>query len=238
MKQKFILLVLIAFNLNAQSSFQATYKISYDLEVKKKEINEKLKNDPTYDPSFTLEIMGLNDFYQKNVKIHLIFYENKAVSYYDGAMTSDAFNQTQKDFSKYNFETLYFSDLEKNKYYECYPFYNKNFNIILENINWNVTSETKKINDFVCYLAIHPLTPERKIWFTYDIPISLGPRQFFGAPGLIIEVESYNMTISLESISFKNVKTDKVKMPKGEIVTKQEMDNIAKKARQAQYGRQ
>jgi GLPGLI family protein len=233
----FIFYILFIQSIYSQNAFHAVYRIEFDSKSKKEQINELIKKDPNYDPTFTLNLIAMFEFYQKNVKVNLILNENKAISFYDGTMTSDAFNQIQKDFSQSTFETVYFSDLNSNKYYESYPFYGKNFNIIKKKSNWIITNESKKINDLLCFKAFDEKDSQIEIWFTYDFPFRVGPIKFNGAPGLIIEVKNHKISYILESISFKNVKTDKVKMPKGDIVTEEEMNKIGQKVRQAQYGR-
>ena len=239
MRKTIVIILFSLSNIFAQTqSFHVLYSVQYDLVSMKKYAEEQQKKSPDLDHSITELIFDVFDYQQKNAKLHLIFHESKSVCYYEGKLSSDAFNDFQKTFYSGRLEEIYYTDLTTVNNYEFYPLHNKNFLIAQEKIEWVVTTETKDINTIKCFKAYNKNNPKDEIWFTYDLPYGVGPLKYFGVPGLILEVKINDTLITAESISFKNVKTDKVKMPKGEIVTKQEMDNIAKKARQAQYGRQ
>lgn len=72
-----------------------------------------------------------------------------------------------------------------------------------KSIDWEITNETKKILGFECLKAIsrnkkHLIT----LWFTNEIPVSAGPSNFLGLPGLVLWAEDYFSTISVEKISY------------------------------------
>lgn len=53
---------------------------------------------------------------------------------------------------------------------------------------WNITSETKKIQNYTCYKAATSFRGNNfEAWFTPDIPINAGPWKLYGLPGLIVE---------------------------------------------------
>jgi GLPGLI family protein len=55
-------------------------------------------------------------------------------------------------------------------------------------ISWELLNETKNINSFSCQKAIGNFRGRTYIvWFTNDIPVSLGPWKLNGLPGLILE---------------------------------------------------
>jgi GLPGLI family protein len=57
-----------------------------------------------------------------------------------------------------------------------------------KNIEWELFDETKKINNFLCQKASCNFRGRTFIvWFTNDIPVSLGPWKLNGLPGLILE---------------------------------------------------
>ena len=55
-------------------------------------------------------------------------------------------------------------------------------------ISWELLNETKKINSFNCQKARGNFRGRiYTVWFTNDIPVSLGPWKLNGLPGLILE---------------------------------------------------
>jgi GLPGLI family protein len=84
----------------------------------------------------------------------------------------------------------------------------------LPNYEWKLTNETKKIGAYSCQKAIYTKIVETKkfstgmeemetgtdtlkteAWFTIDIPVSNGPNDYYGLPGLILEVKTGNMVV-------------------------------------------
>lgn len=102
--------------------------------------------------------------------------------------------------------------------------------------DWKLQNEFKFIENFKCYKAVTytNLTPEKKIkieaWFTPEIPVSYGPRNFNGLPGLILELSDDKVTFCAKSINFnkeiKNVKIDTF----SKRITQLEFDLLIEKA--------
>ncbi len=73
-------------------------------------------------------------------------------------------------------------------------------------IKWVITKEQKKIGKFTCTKAttIH-FESEITAWFTDEIALSNGPDEYGNLPGMILELETYNKTISATKILTKAV---------------------------------
>lgn len=84
-----------------------------------------------------------------------------------------------------------------------------------KNKAWTITSETKKINNFLCYKATlvdvvenskgrfeHPVIA----WFCPELPYSFGPLKFGGLPGLIIELQTRDGVFGLTKLSINSEK--------------------------------
>ncbi|WP_083917653.1 GLPGLI family protein [Riemerella columbina] len=70
---------------------------------------------------------------------------------------------------------------------------------------WEIKNEVKKINGISCQKAISNIKGNKVIaWFTKDIPVSYGPLNYWGLPGLIVQVENFFSTITLTSIKYSN----------------------------------
>lgn len=64
-------------------------------------------------------------------------------------------------------------------------------------------------------------------WFTPQIPISNGPGEYGGLPGLIMELSFYRTTILCSKIVLNTKKADKIDRPKkGQKVTREEYNKI------------
>lgn len=98
-------------------------------------------------------------------------------------------------------------------------------------IKWTITQETKKIGDYLCFkaVAVKKVRDDKPLikitaWFTPTIPVSFGPIDYFGLPGLILEV-SYNRI---------NIKATKIVLnPKEKIVIQK--PNKGKRMTNAEY---
>ena len=67
-------------------------------------------------------------------------------------------------------------------------------------------------------------------WYTPQIPVSHGPGEYTGLPGLILEVSADNTTILCSKIVMNPEDKTKIEAPsKGKEVTKKEYQNIVQK---------
>ncbi|WP_417371214.1 GLPGLI family protein [Gelidibacter japonicus] len=66
-------------------------------------------------------------------------------------------------------------------------------------------------------------------WYTPQIPVNQGPGEYWGLPGLILEVNSGRTTILCSKIEINPTDKTEIKAPsKGKVVTKREYDDIVK----------
>ena len=73
-------------------------------------------------------------------------------------------------------------------------------------------------------------TPEVEFitaWYTLDIPVSNGPADYWGLPGLILEVSQGDTTMLCTKIVMNPKDAVEIKSPtKGKVVTQSEFDDI------------
>ena len=95
---------------------------------------------------------------------------------------------------------------------------------------WKITGEQKMILDFPCQQAvIEEDSTKTFAWFTPAIPVSAGPANFGGLPGLILSIESGDgkMTTTATEVDFSEVDKEKLSAPKkGKKVSREEFDQI------------
>lgn len=121
----------------------------------------------------------------------------------------------------------------------------------LYKINWEMGTATKKIGNYTCYKAKAFVSkeelewynfswsdlrrnneenkeenPEEELkvveaWYTLQIPVAHGPAEFWGLPGLILEVSSGNTTLLCTEIEINAKEKISIEAPnKGEEITK------------------
>lgn len=139
--------------------------------------------------------------------------------------------------------------------------FDKEFLIVdkLEDNNWRLINETKKIGDYTCYKAevIIPISQKQReeyaeylkrsekkkdlfprdepkdevvtAWYTPEIPVSFGPANYHGLPGLILELNLRKQIILCSKVTLSQKSNMVIKVPNiGKRVTRIEFDKIEK----------
>jgi GLPGLI family protein len=71
-------------------------------------------------------------------------------------------------------------------------------------IDWNIKTETKNIGNYKVTKAIGDFRGrEYTAWFTYEIPLPIGPWKLKGLPGAILEVKDKEGTFEIKLISIE-----------------------------------
>ncbi len=91
------------------------------------------------------------------------------------------------------------------------------------NFSWGEIRNQKPANDVTKDVAM----TEIEAWYTPQIPVSQGPLEYWGLPGLILEVNSGNTTMLCYKIVINPDEKGSIEAPsKGKIVAKQEYKQI------------
>ncbi len=151
-----------------------------------------------------------------------------------------------------------YKNIKENRYTNQNESYSKLFLIQdkLEDLNWELASETKNIGDYTCYKATFKrevevresgisvngdkdLDEETKpkmeeititAWYTPQIPVNNGPGNYHGLPGLILEVTDGTQTLMCSKVVLNPEKSIEIKEPKkGQEVTQKKYDAIMEK---------
>ena len=138
-------------------------------------------------------------------------------------------------YSGRNREYVIFRDFEKETKTEIIEMLGKTFIIedSLRSPKWKVMNKIKDVNGHVCMLAVTEDTIKRQkieAWFAQDLPVSTGPGQHFGLPGLIMEldVNEGDLVITATKVEMKPV-GDQIALPKkikGKRLTSKEYDEM------------
>lgn len=138
----------------------------------------------------------------------------------------------------------------KNEFLEETEIFGKKFLIEdeLETFEWKITNETKKIGDYTATKAVYQNISERTsisltdsesktvkvtdttqvvAWYTPEIPVSQGPNNTWGLPGLILELDNGNISYLCTKISLNPEEPIVIEKPrKGKRVSREEADKI------------
>lgn len=229
----YIIFVFILFKINLYSQ-QKTGIINYEISTNTEELIEGLKNEKY--PQEHKDYMLSSFKNSENINYQLHFNNDVSTFFYERSLELDDkynFNLTLSLFG----ENTYFTNIKTKKILKNSK-YLENKLIELPILEWKITTKTKKIGNYLCYMAsaIEKTERDGKItktkvtaWFTTDIPISFGPKNYNGLPGLVLEVNSGLMKIKATKIELNSNKKLKIIMPKGEIITNDEAELIFKK---------
>ena len=109
-------------------------------------------------------------------------------------------------------------------------------------LKWKITKESKKIGDYTAYKAtLKTVKAKRQIygqaetfqveaWYTPDIAVPHGPEQYWGLPGLIIQLDDGKITYLLTKVVLNPKKKVRIKKPGGgkKINEKQQQKELTK----------
>ncbi|MEZ4793687.1 MAG: GLPGLI family protein [Gelidibacter sp.] len=238
-----IAIFLVALTLNAQD-FQgvATYKSHRKVDLKldekssknpeiEKSIQEQLRQQ--FQQEYTLTFNKKQSLYKKNEKL---VKPNPIAS---------GIQITVDDGSD-----LIYKNIKDNRFTNQTEMYGKQFLIkdSLKNKKWELVDETKNIGEYTCFKAtfneeyttqtitsegeMESVTKERTTtaWYTPQIPISNGPAEFYGLPGLILEINDGELTLVCTKIVINPSEKVEIEEPnKGKEVTQAEFDKIMEK---------
>jgi len=215
-------------------------------EAQKKQIQARLKNrlEKTYILTFNVE--------------ESMFIEDEKLDAMSGATDSWGKNFTPG---------AQYKNIKTNTLLQSQEFYGKQFLVrdkLLE-LEWNMTSDSKQIGEYMCMKAVALVPTEQlswydfswdnarnndvkekddsvvsdstaviqikmtqiEAWYTPQIPVSNGPMEFSGLPGLILEVSADNTTMLCSKIIMNPAEKTKIEAPdKGKEVTKMEYQKI------------
>ncbi|NNK90759.1 MAG: GLPGLI family protein [Saprospiraceae bacterium] len=148
-------------------------------------------------------------------------------------------------FGGRNQDNMYYTSFEDNQSLDKQNFFGKDFLIKGERkpFKWKITAEQKQVGKFLCQKAIHQDSTQTIIaWFTPMVPVSTGPGDFSGLPGLILHLDINDglRTITAIDIDLRSIEEDEIKKPKGgKKVTREEFEKIREekiKEREQEWG--
>lgn len=115
----------------------------------------------------------------------------------------------------------------------------QDFNVIMHINNWEITNQSKLINNYICYksTSIDTLINTKGTfkyeviaWFSPELPSFFGPAAYFGLPGLILELDNGKTILKATKIIFSESPKERVKLSKNGIsITEEEYEQFVNK---------
>lgn len=113
-------------------------------------------------------------------------------------------------------------------------------------LEWTITQESKKVGAFTCYKALATYNFDNGVikkqnhveaWFTNEIPVSYGPKHYFGLPGLILEVIDDSLRFYAVEIQLGGENVDIDLPDEGIKLTEIEFEQYVRKKVKERFGR-
>lgn len=148
--------------------------------------------------------------------------------------------------------SIYYKNTKENRFTNQTEIMGKRFLVkdSLPNYEWQMTSETKNIGNYTCYKATFTRDVENvtmsmvngeskevketvsvttTAWYTPQVPVSNGPDDYQGLPGLILEINDGTTTMVCTEIILNPSEKIKIEEPeKGKIVSQAEYEKISR----------
>jgi len=217
--------------------------LAFSLYAQEDNKEDKTSGTVIYEETLKLDIQinGISDdmanSLPKESKNKKILYFNEDMALYDdykeeNSSMDEAMDQSDAgmSFAIYQPENKIYTDLDKNMDVMYREFMTRYFIIERERKNYDIklTGNQKEILGYPCLEAIVDTDRgKQSVWFTSEIPISIGPNGLNGLPGLILEIGSEPDQIHLlaTSVEFNEPDKELFKIPKkGKKLTEEEFE--------------
>ncbi|WP_299607800.1 GLPGLI family protein [uncultured Aquimarina sp.] len=198
--------------------------------LKKKERNKAPLAIPSYD---YITILKVN-------KKESLYYPQDNVS--NDTVSRTSFNKKGKELVdeqiNYNDSEIIYLDISQKKKISAlkvhkFDFRGRKFLIdeTLEPQEWELTEETKKIDQYRCYKAILKNSDKKvEAWYTNEIKAPYGPKGYYGLPGLILELKEGKKKVSFDKVSLFPSESIIINPPtEGEKINREELEGLAQK---------
>lgn len=244
MRINYACLLLLLFTASSiAQNFQgvATYKSHRKVDLKmddedvnsemQKQIQEQLKKQ--FQQEYTLKFNKYESVYKQNEKLD-------APSLPSSGITIKVSQGSD----------IMYKNIKENRYTNKTEIYGKLFLVkdTLSNRSWELVNETKNIGEYTCYKAtfddeyetqsindkgeIEIVTKQRTTvaWYTPQVSVNNGPADYYGLPGLILEINDGELTLICSKIVLNPKASFEIIEPKkGKEVTQKAFDEIMDK---------
>lgn len=224
----------------SQNNGRITYGVSLEEPENNKSTKDKKKSKSVN--------RAVNSMIETAKQFDLVLTFSKGKSYYELIEPMNMDNREEALFKMakvmFKAKNKFFTSIIKRKVTEEKDFLGEKF-LIERDLNisdWKLTNNKEKIGNYICYRAERSYTYDSRkgkssvkqiVWYSPEIPLSFGPAEFSGFPGLVLKARTGNIIYYAKKIELNlNAKIKVLKPTEGKKVTDEELRKIAKKARE------
>lgn len=153
-----------------------------------------------------------------DVKAYLEFSYQESLYFVEDKMQNDGKKTYNVNRTYAGGDDKYYKNTKTKEYFHKNSTFGELLLIDVEPKKWQITQESKKIGNYLCFKAIDIASTNKKmkpvVWFTPQIPVSFGPLRYNGLPGLVILVEMSKRSISASKIILNPKKEIVIEKPK------------------------
>ncbi|CAM1370485.1 conserved exported protein of unknown function [Tenacibaculum soleae] len=235
MKYILLLFFIATTNLFSQATGEVVYGVKFNLTIDKINENTKKTNKKYLNRDL---IRSLKKMVRNSVEVEGVLEFSNGYANYN--LLDEMENEGDYGFGSYALKgsgggkKSYYTSLllQKNEVKDC-EMLDECYLIENEKPTWQLTQETKIIGGYLCYKAIRTnsefINFNPVAWYTNEIPLGYGPLDYYGLPGLILELELTIVTFKAKKITLNPKNNIKVREPKGKKITKKEYDKLLRK---------
>ncbi len=231
---------------------KATYKTSQKSNIKIDANQEGMTDKMQEELQKRLQKMNQKTFILEFDKTKSVYKQEESLA---APKVSSGFNQVRvvQFGSGSGKGSIYYKDTQEKRYTNQTEIMGKVFLIKdeLPKYKWEMSTETKNIGQYTCYKATYSKEVENKnisfingetkeeivketvvttAWYTLQVPISNGPKNYQGLPGLILEINDGKNLIVCTEIIINPSEVIKIEEPKkGKVVSQKKYDEIQNK---------
>jgi GLPGLI family protein len=220
---KNIILLILFINFLNTSSQVIEGRITY-LASTKEGFKKRFDEDLASKSKTVIERSQFEKIYNNSIDLNVVLEFNSKIASYkvENKMSiKDKQNFNMTHIMSGN-NAIYYTEREILKYenymYDC-DLFDECFLIQKSLPKWELTQESKIIGGYLCYKAIIKSNKNKggnvvEVWYTPEIPIQYGIMQYYGLPGIILELKQSFLVISAIKIELNPLIPIKIELPK------------------------
>jgi GLPGLI family protein len=232
MKINFFFTACFLFNLVSAQNYNSG-TVAYKIEF----IGKLSPNKEPYDKYVQILVPKINSL------TYVLKFKDKKSFFGPERTLNNDFDKSLKSAITFVGKNTYFNNYD-NSFFKQMDIAGDIFHIKLNKTpDWKIHSSQKKIGEFNCYKATKLLKIDNgkvkvsktiEAWFTNEIPLSFGPKEHVGLPGLILELNDGDIKFTANAISFDEQSMDKPK--KGIAITEEDLEIYIKDIVKSKWG--